>query len=71
MNKNADIANLVVNEQLNRMLEQERKRLELLPMPELELELGQELPSFIKDAMLETALYTGVMMKISILARLN
>ena len=67
MNKNADIANLVVNEQLNRMLEQERKRLELLPMPELELEL----PSFIKDAMLETALYTGVMMKISILARLN
>lgn len=67
MNNSGDIANIVVNEQLNRMLEQERKRLVLFPPPEF----GQECPFSNKDQLFEEALHIAVMMKISILAKLN
>ena len=67
MNKNVDVANIVVNEQFNRLLEQERKRCELLPMPEFE----QECPFISKDQMCEIALRIAVVMKISVMAGLN
>lgn len=62
-----DIANIVVNEQLNRMLEHERRRCELLPMPDFE----QVCPFIDKDQMFEMALHLAVMTKISMTAWLN
>lgn len=67
MNKGSDVASIVVNEQLSRMLEQEKKRLELLPI----LEPAQELPPPIKDQMAEILLRMVVVARISITARLN
>lgn len=66
MNSN-DIASAVVDEQLNRMFDEERKRLVLIPMPNYE-----QICSFInKDQMFEIALRAVVAMRISAMARLN
>lgn len=66
MNKD-EVANVVVNEQLNRMLEQERKNCEVTPMPEVE----HMYPSYIIDHAQEAILYMIVNMKISLISRLN
>lgn len=66
MNK-SDIASMVVDEQLNRLVEQERERLKFLPLPEFE----QECPFFDNVQMLEAFLRMTVMTKISTMARLN
>lgn len=67
MNKGDGVASAVVDAQISRMLEQERKRLVLLPLPDF----GQECPLFSKDQMFEISLCMAVMMRISIIARFN
>lgn len=64
MNKNKDVADMVVREQLNRMLKQERVSSVFFFTPELE-------SCHSKDQMLDLSLRVALMVKISILARFN
>jgi len=76
-NRDVDIASAVVSEQLNRLLERERKDFTPPPMSDLE----QLYPFLDKDqaskivshisSMSEVVLHMIVMMKISVTARLN
>lgn len=67
MDKSDDVANTVVNEQLSRMLEHERGRLEVFILPGFE----QDCPSLTREQIFEAALRTVVMAKISVIARSN
>lgn len=67
MNKDIDVVDAVVNEHFNRMLEQERKVLK----PLIITGSLQGCPFLDKDQIFEITLRMAVMMKISIIARLN
>lgn len=67
MKRDSDIASMVVSEQLNRMLEQERKTLVLPPLHDPE----QVCPFVDKDQLSEIVLRMAVAMKISMTARFN
>lgn len=62
-----DIAGAVVDKQLNKIYDEERKRLVLIPMPNYE----QICPFIDKDQMFEIALRAVVTMRILAMARLN
>ena len=69
MNKDndIDIADAVINEQLNTMLEQERQQATIFFQPGFE----QMCPFFTKEQIMEYALRAVVMLRISIAARWN